>query len=97
MFRKMCSYLNKGNVLFISCEKYAKLASRKVDTHLHWYEQPGFFFHHLLCTVCRRFKRQIELIDMAAARVDQMSHCNCSEVLSDERKEKIKSEIAQAK
>ncbi len=96
MLRKFCSYFSRSNVLLISCQRYAKLASQRIDADLKWYEKPGFFFHHLICTVCRRFRRQIMLIDRASRELGQSHPACCSHKLSDTRKAAIKESLAKS-
>ena len=61
----------------ISCEKYTELASRQLDEQLSLGQRILFWGHHLLCLVCRRFRRQLHLIHDA-------SHCIAQHELDDD-------------
>ena len=61
-FLKMC------RTTFLSCERYSWLASRRLDDRLTLKEKIQFWAHHSLCLVCRRFKRQIDLLDSATKK-----------------------------
>jgi hypothetical protein len=51
----------------ISCREYSRLASKRLDERLTVFEAICYWFHHGICMVCRRFNRQIHLIDKAGA------------------------------
>lgn len=51
----------------ISCREYSRLASKRLDEKLSVFESVCYWFHHGICMVCRRFNRQIHLIDKAGA------------------------------
>jgi len=68
---KLLSWLSKFNLL--SCRRYAELASKRLELEaeggLRGRDKFFYCFHHVICLVCRRFNRQIVMIDKA---------CRCS-------------------
>lgn len=67
---------------FLSCERYTQLASRAIDAPLTLREKLQFWAHHMLCVVCRRFRRQIALIEKAAKRYENSASGATSEDIS---------------
>ncbi|MCB0310356.1 MAG: hypothetical protein KDD42_03925 [Bdellovibrionales bacterium] len=61
---------SKVNIL--SCKRYSELASMKQDIPLSGWDRLFFVFHHAICLVCRRFNRQLELIDQALQTGEEM-------------------------
>jgi len=53
-----------------SCRRYTELASRSMDEKLGPSEMIFHRFHHIICMVCRRFKRQIVLVNKAIQKID---------------------------
>jgi hypothetical protein len=56
--------IKKFNLL--SCKRYSELASRQLDEQLSGWDKFFHRFHHAICLVCRRFARQIQVIDSAS-------------------------------
>ncbi len=81
---------------FISCEQYAEYASREIDGKLTPWQRLLFKGHHVLCMVCRRFRRQLRLIDEASACLSdhQLQGGGRHACMSEERKEKIRQEMS---
>ncbi|MCI5065465.1 hypothetical protein MRY87_07040 [bacterium] len=50
----------------LSCAEYSKLASKKIDVPLSAAESVAYWFHKMICMVCRRFERQLGIIERAA-------------------------------
>lgn len=44
------------------CREVAQLVSRSMDTKLTWRARMGIRFHLMMCRLCSRHKRQLELI-----------------------------------
>lgn len=57
----------------ISCREYSRLASKRLDEKLSVFESICYWFHHGICVLCRRFNRQIHLIDKAGAALSEDS------------------------
>lgn len=49
----------------LSCKEVSVLMSQSIDRRLSWRERWGARTHLLLCTACRRFKRQVEFLHKA--------------------------------
>lgn len=60
----MLRLIEKYNLL--SCKRYSELASRQLDDRLSGWDKFFHRFHHAICLVCRRFARQIQVIDSAS-------------------------------
>lgn len=54
------------NLLTLSCEDAARLASDARDRRLSFSERWGLRAHLAICAGCRRFRRQLETIESAA-------------------------------
>lgn len=44
------------------CREVAKLVSRSMDAELSWRQRAGVRLHVMMCRLCARHKRQLELI-----------------------------------
>jgi len=79
----------------LSCEHYTELASQSLDRPLSLKEKFSFKLHHAICMVCRRYNRQINLIQRAALKLSEKEaqlekEADISDItLSREAKEKI--------
>lgn len=61
---------------YLTCEKYMELSSKELNSSLSPFEKLSHRFHHLICTFCRRARRQIRVIDEALR--NSSNHC-CSD------------------
>jgi hypothetical protein len=60
----MSSFWNK--FFIISCKKYCEYASMDIDgAKLNQHEKVSMKLHHFVCTFCRRYSRQLKLIEAA--------------------------------
>ena len=83
---KFCS-----NFFLISCKKYSEFASRDLDgDSLTKSEERKMNLHHFFCNFCRRFTKQIRVIDESASLCFKNDSESCCEKLSTECKDKIK-------
>lgn len=86
MVRKLLHYL--------TCEKYMELSSKEITGELSPIEKLSHFVHHIICTFCRRARRQIKVIDEAMKKA---SNACCSEnsdlTLSKDQKERVREAI----
>ena len=90
--------------IYITCEHYTQLASRSLDEPLSARDKFAFWVHHIICTFCRRFYRQLRLVDQAGAEIektweqDQVKSKipNNNDNLTDESKRRIKQAVEQA-
>lgn len=53
----------------ISCKEYTELRSRALDETLTTREQWALKIHHVICLMCRRFNRQLNLLDQGLKRL----------------------------
>ena len=49
----------------ITCRRAAELISWEQDASLPFHQRAGLGFHTLLCGACRRFRRQVEVVEEA--------------------------------
>ena len=54
----------------ISCERAAELISLSLETPLNWRQRFALRFHLCLCSLCRRFRRQMVLLQRAGRAAD---------------------------
>lgn len=64
---------------FLSCEQYTELTSRSFDEKLSPADKVKCWTHHILCMVCRRFRRQLVFLEQAARRYEHTSFEDISE------------------
>ena len=83
---KLCS-----KFFLISCKKYSEYFSRDLDGDiLTKKEKRNMNIHYFFCTFCRRYAKQIKLIDTSACNCYKKQEEDCSEKLPQERKDQIK-------
>ena len=83
----------------LSCRRYSELASRRLDGPLSFSENALYWFHHMLCITCRRYNRQISMIEKALGRAHQEPLDQTIEQaapLSDDGKERIRAALKDA-
>lgn len=87
---------------WLSCEKYTVSASKALDENLSLRERLRFKVHHFICLNCRRFKRQMQLVNQACERlgadealVDQVSSKKAPERLKSRVLEGVHAKLAQ--
>lgn len=72
----------------LSCKRHTELASHSLDRKLTAKEKIQYYIHHLICIMCRRFERQLRVIQGAAKILcDEPAQNEC---LSDEAKNRIR-------
>jgi hypothetical protein len=75
-----------------SCRRYTEMASLSLDNSLSAKEKACMRFHHVICMVCRRFRRQLDLIEEAGHRLENIDSSDKSspdQVLPQNAREKI--------
>ncbi len=50
---------------WLSCKKYTESLSRSLDKPLAAHEKPMHWFHWFICFSCRRFRKQLLIIERA--------------------------------
>ncbi len=74
---------------FLCCQEYSKLCCLGKDSNLSLASRIAKSFHHLFCFTCRRFSKQINVIDGACKKVLEKESESCK--LSEDAKNRIKS------
>lgn len=64
---------------WLSCERFCKCASLKLDGDVPWYKNLGYVFHYLLCFPCRRYCSQVTVIDKALCKCGDADDCSTME------------------
>lgn len=85
---------------WLSCKEYTQRASRSLDGKIRWDELPGFWFHHILCISCRRFKTQVEFLERVfrLAKLDEVAIAVGEEAsLSDEAAARIQQALNESR
>lgn len=79
----------------ISCKKYTEILNKKIDGEkLSQKDSFSFSLHHIVCTFCRRFNKQIQLIDfLSKSCATQTNQNEINVCLSKEKREKILNEL----
>lgn len=67
----------------ISCKKATYLSSKKEEGKLSWMEKIQLRSHMAICSLCRIFEQQSQII------ANQAKHAECKDKLSDEVKSKM--------
>ncbi len=81
-----------------TCKRFAESHSRSFDSELPIIERCRYKFHHFLCLYCRRFGRQLKLIDEAAKICEfETESSDASSTLSNEAKERMKRALSEGK
>jgi hypothetical protein len=75
-----------------TCEHYTALCSKELETPLSIKERLALNLHHLICTFCRRSRRQMHLIDRSCAKLLKCKEDNAAK-LTAEAKERIRSKL----
>jgi len=86
--------LERYNIL--SCKHYAELETRAAIEKLSVWDRAVHRFHHLICIVCRRYSRQVKLIEQATKQeiaCEAGLNADTSQALSAESKTRIDAEL----
>jgi hypothetical protein len=75
-----------------ACRRAARLISLSLETPLNWRQRLALAIHLLGCDLCRRFRRQMRLLQQAGPRAGQIEHLpdRPSAGLSEEARQRIK-------
>lgn len=76
----------------ISCKRAAERISQSRDSPLSWWDWLMLWLHLWGCGMCRRFRRQADLIDEVGREVGQKED-EAGPALPDEAKERIRRAI----
>jgi predicted anti-sigma-YlaC factor YlaD len=82
----------------LSCKETSYLASKKLDEKLTKSERLGFWLHIALCSLCRRYARDIKKLHslMLKASKNSLALLSKSEKLSEQSRERIKKLLSKA-
>ena len=75
----------------ISCKKATYLSSKKEEGKLSWIEKIQLRSHMTICSLCRLFEQQSQIIAHHA------KHAECTDTLSDEAKNKMRETLHTSK
>jgi hypothetical protein len=76
---------------FLCCQEYSKLCCQEKDHKLSILAKVAKSFHHLFCFTCRRFSKQMLVIDAACKTLLDKETESCK--LSEDVKTRIKSSM----
>ena len=81
----------------LSCKKHSELLSQAMDRPMSPWEKFCLKFHAALCFTCRRFHRQLEVMDRALKGLPESkeSHASSCECLSSEAAARMKQCLAE--
>jgi predicted anti-sigma-YlaC factor YlaD len=48
----------------LTCKQASYLASKKLDGKLTWYENTGLWLHLAMCSLCRRYNRDVKKLQV---------------------------------
>ena len=73
-----------------ACKRAAQLISLSLETPLTWRQRLALAIHLLGCDLCRRFRRQMQLLQRAGSRAGRPEESPDSDKLSEEARQRIK-------
>jgi len=77
----------------ITCRRAAELISKELDTELPLPQRVGLEIHSLVCSRCRRYRRQLSTVENAAREFLAVPTSNRDAALSAASKEKLKAAL----
>lgn len=80
----------------LTCKQASQLVSQSLDRPLSWSERIRLRFHLLICDVCKRFNRQLRLLNLAVKRMLQHTENDSTIQLSLEARDRISREISRS-
>ena len=78
----------------ITCRRAAELISWEQDASLPFHQRAGLGFHTLLCGACRRFRRQLEVVEEAVDEFLAAPGIGDRTVMASETKDHLRGVIA---
>ena len=76
------------------CKDVSYLISQSMDTKLSWRIRAGIKFHLMMCKLCLRYKKQLDLICKAISKVETDKESDLFITpLPDKAREKIKNHL----
>lgn len=82
----------------LTCKETSYLASKKLDGKLNWHEQMSLWLHIVICSLCRRYVRDIDTLHLIMLKAGKKSLVlfSESERLSEQSRERIKNVLNKA-
>jgi hypothetical protein len=74
-----------------SCSRAAELISQSLETPLGWRDRLALGVHLFLCGLCRRFHRQMEVVQRAGRVAEE--HGGFSEALPEAARDRIRAAL----
>ncbi len=89
MIKKLIASLS--NISGLSCRQATRLAAKAMDTPLDRGERMELYCHHMICSTCRNYARQLKLMRSWLREFGQKIESPTG--LSSSRKEEIKTRL----
>jgi hypothetical protein len=84
-------------VLLPTCREMTQHSSVRLDQSIPWWRQPGIQLHLIFCSVCRRYRRQVEWIHTHATLANDLRSTGlASALLRSEARTRTKQKLAAA-
>jgi len=80
-------------MLGITCRDYTQLASVKLDQPLSVSERRRYFFHRLMCDICRRQEKRLRQLNRLASATLKQAGDDAMVKLDDEARGRIRHRI----
>ncbi len=80
----------------LNCRQVTRLVSKSMDTRLRWHQRLGIRLHLLYCVWCRRYAAHLRFLRQAARKLASEAESNPSHTLSDEARERIRTQLREA-
>ncbi|MEE9355154.1 MAG: hypothetical protein V3U75_06145 [Methylococcaceae bacterium] len=82
----------------LTCKEINYLATKKLDSKLTWREQMGFWLHTALCSLCRRYVKDVQKLHAVMLKAGQSGRMLFPESvkLSEYSRERIKQALNKA-
>lgn len=81
--------------IMLSCKQATFFSSVKNYKKLKWMQKVQLRMHLFMCRGCKEFDRQSQIIDKSMAEAQKEGHLLAEDLLSEEKKSKLKSSVNQ--
>lgn len=79
----------------ITCPEATRLSSERLDRKLGFGESLRYRFHLLICTLCRRYSRQVEFLQKMIRHADVAAGETAGESLDSKIKERLRKQLSE--
>lgn len=76
----------------LSCREATRLMNLSMERRLTWRQQLSLYWHLRACRLCRRYRRQLQVLDSALLRAADLI-VPLKERLSDQARERIRKRL----